>query len=100
MKGFVRFITFLVFVGIILLAFLFAVNNTTVVTLWIGREMPPLSVGVLIICTFILGGLLGLILGLRIFRQLKYILEIRQLRSQLDRAGRQDGDRPHANHKG
>lgn len=96
MKGLVRFITFLVFVGIILLAFLFAVNNTTEVSLWLGMQMPPLSVGVLVICAFILGGVLGLVLGLRIFQQLKYILQIRHLRSQLNKAGKSGNGRPHS----
>ena len=85
-KGFLRFVTFLVFVGIVLLAFLFAVNNTTEVSLWIGIELPAFSVGVLIIAAFILGGLLGLVLGLGIFRQLKYVVQIRKLRSQLQKA--------------
>ena len=96
MKGLVRFITFLVFVGIILLAFLFAVNNTTEVSLWLGLQLPALSVGVLVICAFILGGVLGLVLGLRIFVQLKYILQIRHLRSQLDKANKTGDDRSHS----
>jgi len=83
MKGFLRFITFLVFIGIVLLAFLFAVNNTSEVSLWIGIELPAISVGVLVIATFILGGLLGLILGIGVFRQLKTLVQLRQLRSQL-----------------
>jgi uncharacterized integral membrane protein len=83
-KGFFRFITFLVFVGIVLLAFLFAVNNTTEVVLWIGVELPPVSVGVLVIVVFITGGLLGLMLGIGVFRQMKYIFQIRKLHSQLE----------------
>jgi uncharacterized integral membrane protein len=77
-----------VFVGIILLAFLFAVNNTTEVNLWIGIQLPALSVGVLVICAFIIGGVLGLVLGVGVFRQLKYILQIKQLRSQLEKANK------------
>ena len=83
MKGFFRFITFLVFVGIILLGFLFAVNNTTEVVLWVGIDLPPFSVGVLVIIVFIAGGLLGLLLGIGIFRQMKHLLQIRKLRSEL-----------------
>ena len=85
MKGFFRFITFLVFVGTVLLAFLFAVNNTTETSLWVGVELPALSIGVLIIIVFILGGLIGLFLGLGIIRQLKYRVQIHQLKSQLDK---------------
>ena len=83
MKGLFRFITFFVFAGTVFLAFLFAVNNTTEVSLWVGLELPAISLGVLIIGVFILGGLIGLVLGLGILRQLKYIIQIRQLRSQL-----------------
>lgn len=85
MKGFFRFITFLVFVGTVLLAFLFAVNNTTEISLWVGTELPALSIGVIIIAVFILGGLTGLVLGVGIFRQLKYKVQIRQLKSQLEK---------------
>ena len=85
MKGFFRFITFLVFVGTVLLAFLFAVNNTTEISLWVGTELPALSIGVIIIAVFILGGLTGLFLGVGIFRQLKYKVQIRQLKSQLEK---------------
>lgn len=72
--------------GIILLAFLFAVRNTTQVSLWIGITLPQMSVGVLVIGAFILGGLLGLLLGMGIFRQLRYMVKIRHLKSQLARA--------------
>ena len=85
MKGFFRFITFFVFVGTVLLAFLFAVNNTTEISLWVGTELPALSIGVIIIAVFILGGLTGLVLGVGIFRQLKYKVQIRQLKSQLEK---------------
>ena len=89
MKGFFRFLIFLVFVSIVLLAFLFAVNNTTEIALWVGIDLPPVSVGVLVIGVFILGGLIGLLLGLGMLRQLKTIVEIRQLRSQVRKL--QDG---------
>ena len=73
------------FVGTVLLAFLFAVNNTTEISLWVGTELPALSIGVIIIAVFILGGLTGLVLGVGIFRQLKYKVQIRQLKSQLEK---------------
>ena len=95
-RNFVTSLFFIFLVGIILLAFLFAVNNTTEVSLWLGMQMPPLSVGVLMICAFILGGVLGLVLGLRIFQQLKYILQIRHLRSQLGKTGKSGDGRPHS----
>ena len=85
MKGFVRFITFLVFVSIVLLAFLFAVNNTTVVVLWLGIEMPAASVGVLVIISFVVGGFLGLLLGVGIFKELETMVQIKKLRSEVAR---------------
>jgi uncharacterized integral membrane protein len=94
-KGLVHLITFLVFVGIILLAFLFAVNNPTEISLWLGLQLPVLSVGVLVISAFILGGVLGLILGLRILVQLKYTLQIRRLSTQLNKAKKTDDHRSH-----
>ena len=85
MKGFVRFITFLVFVSIVLLAFLFAVNNKTVVILWLGIEMPAASVGVLVIISFVVGGFLGLLLGVGIFKELETMVQIKKLRSEVAR---------------
>jgi len=84
-KGFVRFITFLIFVSIVLLAFLFAVNNTTVVVLWLGIEMPAASVGVLVITSFVVGGFLGLLLGFGIFKELKTMVQIKKLQSEVAR---------------
>lgn len=85
MKGIVRFFTILVLLGVVLLAFLFAVRNTTMVSLWLGVSLPEYSVGVLVIAAFILGGLLGLLFGLGLFRRLKYRVKIRQLESRLDK---------------
>ncbi|MGY8791067.1 MAG: hypothetical protein ACKVKR_12465 [Pseudomonadales bacterium] len=84
MKSFYRFIAFLIFASIVLLGFLFAVNNTTEVALWIGIDLPPFSIGVLVIIVFITGGLVGLLLGIEIFRQMKYLFQIRKLRSELE----------------
>ena len=84
MKSFYRFIAFLIFVSIVLLGFLFAVNNTTEVALWIGIDLPPFSIGVLVIIAFITGSLVGLLLGIEIFRQMKYLFQIRKLRSELE----------------
>jgi uncharacterized integral membrane protein len=84
-KSFSRFITFLVFVSIALLSFLFAWNNTTEVVLWIGIDLPPLSVGVIVIVVFITGGIIGLLLGIGIFRQMKNLFEVRKLRSELSK---------------
>ena len=92
MKGFFRFLTFLLFVAIILLATVFVLRNTTAVSLWLGVQLPELSVGQLVIIAFITGGLVGLLVGLGIFRQLQYKLRIRQLQSRLDKAeGRNSG---------
>jgi len=99
-KGLVRLITFLIFVGIILLAFLFAVNNTTEVSLWLGTTLPPMGAGVLVICAFITGGILGLLLGLGIFRQLRYKLKIRQLETRLEKSGDTATEGQHTNRKG
>lgn len=90
MKRFLRFITILFLLALVLLAFLFAVRNTTPVSLWVGVSLPETSVGVLVIAAFILGGVLGLLFGLGIFRQLKYRVKIRQLQSRLERAHQAD----------
>ena len=85
MKGFVRFITFLAFIGVVLLGWMFAWKNTTEVTLWFGRDISAVSVGVLVITVFILGAVIGLLLGVGILRQLKTMVEIRKLKNQIAR---------------
>lgn len=94
MKSLIRYITFIVFVAVVLLGFLFAARNTTQVSLWIGLELPALSVGVLVIAAFITGGLLGLLLGMGLFRRLKYVVQIRHLKSQLRKAQQRSGSTP------
>jgi uncharacterized integral membrane protein len=44
-----------------------------------------LSVGVIVIVVFITGGIIGLLLGIGIFRQMKNLFEVRKLRSELSK---------------
>ena len=66
----------------------FSYLNTTLVEISIGAwELPPQPVSAWIIGSFVSGGIIGLLLGLGIFKNLKSKSEIRRLRKQLDDAG-------------
>ena len=65
----------------------FSYLNTTPVEISIGAwELPPQPVSAWIIGSFVSGGIIGLLLGLGIFKNLKSKSEIRRLRKQLDEA--------------
>jgi len=62
----------------------FTYYNSTPVTIGIGTwQLQPLPVSVWIIGAFVSGGLLGLLLGLGLFRNLKSRVEIRRLTKAL-----------------
>ena len=66
----------------------FSYLNTTLVEISIGAwELPPQPVSAWIIGSFVSGGIIGLLRGLGIFKNLKSKSEIRRLRKQLDDAG-------------
>ena len=62
----------------------FTYYNSIPVTIGIGPwQLQPLPVSILIIGAFVSGGLLGLLLGLGLFRNLKSRLKIRRLTKAL-----------------
>ena len=62
----------------------FTYYNSTPVVIGIGSwQLQPLPVSIWIIGAFVSGGLLGLLLGLGLFRNLKSRLEIRRLTKAL-----------------
>ncbi len=65
----------------------FAYFNTTLVEISVGAwEFPPQPVSVWIIGAFVIGGIIGLLLGLGIFKNLKSKYEIKRLSKQLNEA--------------
>ena len=70
----------LVFIGSISFSYL----NTTEISITLGnRVLAPLPVSVWIIGAFVSGGVIGLVLGLSLFRQLRARHEIRRLKKKL-----------------
>ena len=68
----------------------FSYLNTTLVEISMGAwELPPQPVSAWIIGAFVIGGTIGLLLGMGIFKNLKSKSEIRRLRKQLDEAGQE-----------
>ena len=65
----------------------FTYYNSIPVTIGIGSwQLQPLPVSIWIIGAFVSGGLLGLLLGLELFRNLKSLVEIRRLTKALTEA--------------
>lgn len=73
----------LVFIASITFAYF---NSTPVAISFADWQFPAQPVSVWIIGAFVCGGLLGLLLGLGLFRNLKSRAEIRRLTKQLERA--------------
>lgn len=61
-------------------------NTTAVVITFANWEFPPQPVSVWIIGAFVSGGLLGLLLGLGLFRNLRSRAELKRLTKQLEQA--------------
>lgn len=76
---------FLILMFVISAAFSYF-NSTPVIIKFANWQLPPVPVSVWIIGAFVTGGMLGLLLGLGIFRNLKSRSEIRRLRRLLDQA--------------
>lgn len=83
MKRLARFLLFLLLVLVLLAGFVFTLNNTTVVPLWLGTDLDPKPLSVWFLLAFSAGGLLGLLLGLGLWRSVRHRLELRQLRARI-----------------
>jgi uncharacterized integral membrane protein len=83
MKSIARFLLFLVLILVVLSGFIFTINNTVEVPLWLGVGFAPRPLGVWILLAFTAGGLAGLLLGLGLWRRVQSRLQLRQLRLRL-----------------
>jgi len=89
MKSIARFLLFLLFVLVVFSGFLFTVNNTVEIPLWLGTSLPPKPLGLWVLLAFAVGALLGLLLGFGLWRRVQLKLQVRQLKHRLDLAERQ-----------
>jgi uncharacterized integral membrane protein len=80
MKSLHTFITVLVVIMVMLAGFLFTLNNTLPVSVWLGIELPPVALGIWVLGAFITGGFIGLLLGAGLLRRL--IAKIRAQKAQ------------------
>jgi lipopolysaccharide assembly protein A len=83
MKRLARFLLFLLLVLVLLAGFVFTLNNTTAVPLWLGTDLNPKPLSVWMLLAFAAGGLLGLLLGLGLLQRVRHRLEVRQLRARV-----------------
>jgi uncharacterized integral membrane protein len=66
MKSFFRFVALLIFICVLAAGLIFSGHNRTPVVLWLGTEFAAQPLSLWIIAAFIIGGLIGLLLGLGI----------------------------------
>jgi uncharacterized integral membrane protein len=83
MKRLARFVLILLLIAVLLAGFLFTLNNTTPVPLWLGIPLNPQPFGLWMLLAFGSGGLLGLLLGLGLWRRYRQRAEARHLRAKV-----------------
>lgn len=84
MRKFANLISGLILVLVFLAAIIFSYFNTTPVSLAFGSwQLAARPVAVWIISAFVIGGSLGLILGLGLFRSLRSGAEMRRMKKEL-----------------
>ena len=86
MSAFIRFVIVIIFIAIVLVGFVFSVNNTMEVPLWVGVDLAPQRIGIWVMMAFIVGAMSGLLLGFGLFKRIKYKVQLIQLRSRLKSA--------------
>lgn len=83
MKRLARFLLLMLLLAVLLAGFVFTLNNTTAVPLWLGTDLNPQPLGLWMLLAFATGGLLGLLLGLGLWRRFRQNVELRQLRTKV-----------------
>jgi uncharacterized integral membrane protein len=83
MKRLARFLLFLLLILVLLAGFVFTLNNTAAVPLWLGADLTPKPLGIWMLLAFTIGSLLGLLLGLGLWQRFRQGLEVRHLRARV-----------------
>lgn len=81
-----RFLLFILLTLVLLTGFVFTLNNTVAVPLWVGTELTAKPLGVWILLAFAIGGLAGLLLGLGLWSRFRSNRELRQIRMRLQQS--------------
>lgn len=89
MKSIARFLLFLFFVLVVVSGFLFTINNTEPVALWLGTSLQSRPLGVWVLLAFGSGALLGLALGVGLWRHVLYRAKVKRLQQRLAAAERE-----------
>lgn len=89
MKSIARFLLFILLVVVVLSGFVFTARNTIEVPLWLGLGFAPRPLGLWLVLAFCAGGVLGLLLGMGLWRRVRARLELRQLRARLQQCERE-----------
>ncbi|MDR2213558.1 MAG: LapA family protein [Pseudomonadales bacterium] len=89
MKYITQLLLFLVFLLVVLAGYLFTQRNPEPVALWVGLQLEARPLSVWILGAFISGGVIGLALGLGIWRGLKTRYTLRQQRQRIEQLEQQ-----------
>lgn len=89
MKSLFTFMTILVVLLVMTSGFLFTLNNTQSIGLWLGTDLSARPLALWIIAAFILGGCLGLFLGAGIWRRLYHRFRFLQLQTKVQQQDRE-----------
>jgi uncharacterized integral membrane protein len=83
MKSFAGFLKFLLLMSIVIAGFIFALQNSTPVGLWLVQDFAPRPLSLWILFAFSCGGLSGLLLGYGLWRKIRLSWQLHQLQTQL-----------------
>jgi uncharacterized integral membrane protein len=87
MKSLARFLLFLLLILVLFAGFIFTLNNSAAVPLWLGTALNPRPLGIWVLLAFIAGGLAGLLLGLLgLWQRFRQRIEVHQLKKRLQQA--------------
>lgn len=86
MKSLARFLLFLLLILVLFAGFIFTLNNSAAVPLWLGIDLNPRPLGVWVLLAFIVGGLAGLLLGLGLWQRFRGRIAAHQLKRRLQQA--------------
>ena len=87
MKALGRTLSGLFLLLVFIASIVFSYSNSEPTALYIGdMALPALPLSAWVIGAFVLGGVMGLLLGLRIFKHLALRLELGRVRKQLSKA--------------
>lgn len=83
MKSLARLLKFLLLVCVVLAGFVFALKNTSPVSLWLLTDFAAKPLSVWLLLSFSIGAATGFLLGFGVWQRIRSGVQVRQLQVQL-----------------